>query len=415
VKDPVSKLAGATIDYWRNALAPGGRLLLIAVVFAGALGAISLQMPVYHVFCVLCGLYIVARLAGWVLRPRVSISGSLPERASAGQQVEGEFILTNTSWLPVYDLGLQFPRLPEYLHEPEPGGVLSRLGPGETQRVSVELEARKRGIYDIPAIRPTTAYPFNLCLTRGRPHNPGHLLVLPSFHPIARVDVPVGKKYQPGGIALTSNVGESPEYIGTRDYRPGDPYKRLDFRSWARLARPAVKEFQEEYYCRLALVVDTFVARGRRKGRGGFPELEAAISLGASVADALSRGEYIIDVFAAGPELYVFRAGRHIAHLENILEILACVDECRDSPFEEIGPAISGELANITSVICVFLDWDKPRANFVRNAQEAGCAAKVLVVRDGPTTEPVGADESWAGPISLLTPEQVQSGAIEEV
>ena len=415
MKDPVSKLAGATTDYWRNALTPGGRLLLIAVVFSGTLGAISLQMPVYHVFCLLCALYVVARLAGWVLRPKVSVTGSLPEKVSAGQQVQGEFALTNNSLLPVYDLGLQLPRLPEYLDETGSGGVLSRLGPGETRRIGIELEARKRGIYDVPAIRPSTAYPFNLCLTRGRPHKPGHLLVLPSFHPISRVDVPVGKKYQPGGIALTSNVGESPEYIGSRDYRPGDPYKRLDFRSWARLAQPAVKEFQEEYYCRLALVVDTFVARGRRKGRRGFPELESAISLGASVADALSRGEYIIDVFAAGPELYVFRAGRHIAHLDNILEILACVDECRESPFEQIGPAISNELANITSVICVLLDWDRPRAHFVRAALEAGCAAKVLVVRDGPTTEPVGADEAWAGAISLFTPDQVQAGMIEEV
>jgi hypothetical protein len=76
----------------------------------------------------------------------------------------------------------------------------------------------------------------------------------------------------------------------------------------------------------------------------GLCRLEAAISLSASVADALSRGEYLIDLFAAGPELYVFRAGRHTAHFENILEIVACVEACRRNPFETIAPALADEL-----------------------------------------------------------------------
>jgi uncharacterized protein (DUF58 family) len=415
MKPSVRSLIGRPLDYWRHALTPGGRTLLIAAAFSGGLGAVSLQMPVYHVFSLLCSLYVVARVAGWVFRPQVRIAGRLPDRVSAGQQVAATFTLTNTSSLPVYDLALQCPSLPEYLAEADAGGVLPRIGPGESDRLTMTFEARKRGIYTVPSVRPSTAFPFNLCLTRGRPHAPGHLLVLPAFHPLSRVALPLSKTYQPGGVAFTSNVGESPEYIGSRDYRPGDSYRHLDFRSWARLARPAVKEFQEEYYARLALVVDTFVARGRRKGRGGFPEMEAAISLGAAVADAVSRGEHLIDVFAAGPELYVFRAGRHIAHLENILEILACVEECRQSPFEQIAPAIAGELANITSVICVMLDWDAARAQFVRTALEAGCTAKVLVVRDGPTSAPTEPDESWAGPIFQWTPEQIQAGGIEEV
>jgi uncharacterized protein (DUF58 family) len=235
--------------------------------------------------------------------------------------------------------------------------------------------------------------------------------VLPAFHPISLADLPIRSRYQPGGILFTSNVGESCEYISNREYRPGDSMRRIDYRSWARLAAPVVREYQEEYYCRVALVLDTYVARGRIKSPAGFPDLEAAVSLSASVAEAISHGEFILDIFAAGPELYVFRSGRHTAHLDNVLEILACVEECRRNPFAVVAPALAGELGNISTVIFVLLDWDEDRRNLVRLAAEAGCATKVVVIRRGPTTLPVDADSS-AGSISLLTPKQVQNGEI---
>jgi uncharacterized protein (DUF58 family) len=240
--------------------------------------------------------------------------------------------------------------------------------------------------------------------------------VLPSFHPILEIDLPHGRRYQPGGIALTSQVGESPEYIGNREYRPGDPQKRIDFRAWARLAEPVVREYHEEFYCRIALVLDTHVDRLRRRPLTGFPELEAAVSLAATVADALARGEYIIDVFAAGPELYVFRAGRHTAHFENIMEILACVEECRSDPFEVIAPALADELGSLSTLVCVFLDWDRARESLVRAAIEAGCEAKVFVVRDGPTTMPIKhAEDLVHGAATQLTPEVVRQGGLERL
>ena len=137
------------------------------------------------------------------------------------------------------------------------------------------------------------------------------------------------------------------------------------------------------------------------------------MSLSAAVADALSRGEYVLDIFAAGPELYVFRSGRHTAHLDNVLEILACVEESRRNPFALVAPALVDELANISTVICVLLDWDADRQALVRRAAEAGCATKVVVVRRGRTTMPTGGDEDWTGPIRVLHPKDIEGGGID--
>ena len=95
---------------------------------------------------------------------------------------------------------------------------------------------------------------------------------------------------------------------GTREYREGDPIRNIHWRSWARRGEPVVKEYQEEYFCRIAHRARHVPARGgpRRRTSGAF---EAAISVVASIADYFSRSEYIVDILAAGPDVYEVSAG----------------------------------------------------------------------------------------------------------
>jgi uncharacterized protein (DUF58 family) len=55
-------------------------------------------------------------------------------------------------------------------------------------------------------------------------------------------------KYQQGGVALASNVGQSDEFVALRDYRQGDPLRHIHWRSWARAGKPVVKEFEDEFF-----------------------------------------------------------------------------------------------------------------------------------------------------------------------
>ncbi len=131
----------------------------------------------------------------------------------------------------------------------------------------------------------------------------------------------------------------------------------------------------------------------------------------AAMADALSRGEYLIDLFAAGPDLYVFQAGRHIAHFESVLEILACVEACRQNSFDTIAPALVDELAQISTAVCVFLDWDETRRQLAQTILEAGCGLKRIIIRDGKTTLP--ANDPAFGDCRQYTLEEVARGTIE--
>jgi uncharacterized protein (DUF58 family) len=165
-----------------------------------------------------------------------------------------------------------------------------------------------------------------------------------------------------------------------------------------------VKEFQEEYFCRIALLLDTFlpVPAGRKKlDRRAF---EAAVSLSAAVADRLAREEYVIDLFAAGPEIYHFQAGRSLAYLENVMDILSCIEPCHDPPFEKIEPVMLDYLENITTTVVVLLDWDERRERMIRVIKDRGSAVKVLLVRDTPPSHELAEE------ITLLSSEEVTRG-----
>ena len=415
---------------WRFKLTPHGKLLVGAGIVSGLLGSASLDAPVYPILCCLFFLGFTALLVNSSYRPRLRVHAELPDKAVAGQALEFEATVTNVGRQTAYDIAAGFSGLPAHLRDESPATYAPALAPGESIHIPLRILPRRRGVYVLPPLRAFTTFPFNILRHGAAKHPAGALIVQPAFTPLAEVHVPVSRRYQPGGIALTSNVGESPEYIGNREFRPGDPLKHIDFRSWARLAKPAVREYQEEYYCRLALIVDTFVPpfpffylednRSRKLGSRISPSLiseiidfEEGISLSAAVADALSRGEYLVDIFAAGPEVHVFRAGRHTAHLENILEILACVDPCRKNPFPAVTARISSELRGISAVVAIFLDWDEDRRQLLRTAQDAGCHVKALIVRNRDTSVPI--TETEVADLQQFRRGAVYSGGIEDV
>src|SRR5207237_287835 len=101
------------------------------------------------------------------------------------------------------------------------------------------------------------------CVCRSRPRAAGPARSrrrwrAPPRHPVRRFTLAGARRFQKGGVSLASRVGESEEFVSLRDYRPGDPLRLIHWKSWARRGRPVVKEFQDEFFVRYGLVLDTF-------------------------------------------------------------------------------------------------------------------------------------------------------------
>jgi len=190
-------------------------------------------------------------------------------------------------------------------------------------------------------------------------------------------------KYQEGGVALASSVGQSEEFVALRDYRRGDPVRHIHWRSWAKTSKPIVKEFADEFFVRHALVLDTF--SGQPQGEA----FEEAVSVAASFACTIQTQESLLDLLFVGAEAYCFTAGRGLAHTDQMLEILASVRVCSEKPFKLLETLVLNHATFVSGCICVLLAWDDTRREFVKKLKLLGVPVMVVVVLSSDQEKPV--------------------------
>jgi uncharacterized protein (DUF58 family) len=203
---------------------------------------------------------------------------------------------------------------------------------------------------------------------------PQTVLILPKRYPLPPIALPGAMRYQEGGVALAANVGRSEEFVALRDYRHGDPLRHIHWRSWAKTGKPIVKEFEDEFFVRHALVLDTFDDEPNSE------VLEEAVSIAASFACTVLTQESLLDLLFVGNRSYCFTAGRGLAEADQMLEILASVRNCADKTFETLEHLVLNHIAVVSGCICVLQRWDGARQEFVKKLRVLDIPLLVLVV-----------------------------------
>ena len=195
------------------------------------------------------------------------------------------------------------------------------VAPNQEAEVRVELTPLRRGVLRFTGVTLARPDPLGLLRALTTVPLPQTVLILPRRYPVPAIALPGTAKYQEGGVALAASVGQSDEYVALRDYRHGDPLRHIHWRSWARVGQPVVKEFEDEFFVRHALVLDTFTdSRTARCSR------KRCRSRHRSPAPCRTQ-ESLLDLLFVGPQSYCFTAGRGVAHVDQMLEILAAVNE----------------------------------------------------------------------------------------
>jgi hypothetical protein len=169
-------------------------------------------------------------------------------------------------------------------------------------------------------------------------------------------------------------VGDAEEFRSLRDYRPGDPLRSIHWRSFARTGKPVVREFQEEFFSRHALVLDTAAPYPFA------PAFEAAVSMAAWLVARPRDADSLLDLMFVGDRVHRLTAGRGLSGADALLRVLATV---APTPPENIAPLLATlerNAARVSSVIAIFLAWDAPRQDAVRHLLARGVRPTVLVV-----------------------------------
>jgi uncharacterized protein (DUF58 family) len=384
-----------------------GLTMLGGIVVSGFLGLDIFGSVAYQAFLMLCCLLGMALVCSGRLRATFALQRILPRFGTVGVPLSYQVHITNQSSHAQQDLVVleeladtrpDFQGFLALLHASQRPlrsfslrSSLRRwsfdkvrlwetpvppLRPGESADVNLDLVPLKRGHVRFVGLTVGRPDPLGLARALARVTLPQSMLILPRRYGLPHIPLPGTVRHQPGGVAQASSVGESEEFVALRDYRHGDPLRRIHWRSWARVGRPIVKEYQDEFFVRHALILDTFATALRAE------VFEEAVSVAASFACTLQTQESLLDLLFVGTEAYCFTSGRGLAHTDQMLEILASVQPCTDKSIDSLENLVLNHIGAVSGCVCVLVRWDAARQQLIQRLKTMNVPLLVLVIKE---------------------------------
>ena len=406
------------VDYWiKRRFTKGGMLLLSGLVMAMIFGIDTRRTFAYQLVAILLTLLIFAGVSSLFFRANFTVKRRLPRFATVGEDTHYQVSIQNNtaslqkSLVLSENLSSPLPTFEKFLHTREPGHqrrnwfdnyvgyprwvwlrrnsrggnvpptTLSTLAPHSVLETDLTFTPLRRGYVHLSGLTLSRPDPFGLFYALCTFTVPDKLLVLPKPYPLEKINLPGTQKYQRGGVHLAMSVGDAQEFVALRDYRPGDPLKHIHWRSFAKLGKPVVKEYQDEFFVRHALILDTFTDHSHHDS------FETAVSVATTFVRTQSHQDSLLDLMFVGKQAYSFTSGRGVTPTEGLMEILACVDICEDHPFEHLAGLVMQHISALSGAVCILLHWDEPRKTFVQTLKNQGIPLAIFVVTSQPTDE----------------------------
>ncbi len=319
---------------------------------------------------VLCALMLGTLVAGLILPGRM-LRGIEVERRAPSEVVQGEeaivdLIVTNRARGVRLGLSLDDPHVaPTSLY-------LTKVSPGERVELVTARPARKRGVQEASVVRLRSAAPFGVAERRRILAVAGSTIVLPAVLPLGPLPFLTAASDPSRHARSGSHRGSGPEYLGIRDYRPGDSPRHVHWPSTARTGTVMVRELEEERSRRLAIVVDTLTDVGDE----GTP-LDACCTAAASIARvALADGHSM--------RMIAKRAGRSVDVSDDVDEgslrrrLAAIVPD--GVPFAELVDMGGDAFRDVDVVVLIFPTWRTNGDGALARAIEALAATRTYIV-----------------------------------
>ena len=417
----------------RRKLTPAGWMVLGAGVAAAVFGFNTREALIYQLFGLAVGLIAIAAAASLRLKLDVTAARELPRVATAGVPFEytlslrnaasrdcGALVVEDALAVPrpdprafaaykvsedrsrnLFDRLVGYPRWIAYMRNRIGATIEPALLAGVPARAAATVRLRctplRRGVLEFEAVRFARVEPLGLMKAGARRALPATLLVMPRLHPVAALHLPGTRRLQPGGIAFAGRVGDAEEFVSLRDYRAGDSPRRIHWKAWARTGRLVVKEYQDEFFVRHALVLDTF-------GNGSDECFEAAVSLAASLVMMPRGNESLLDLMFVEERAYTLTQGRGLGAAGELLRVLAAVAATPGGDFAPLADAVALGAGRMSGTICVLLAWDEPRRRMVAGLRARGIPVRVWVVTDEAGTLDPGPLASDPGSLRRVDP-----------
>lgn len=371
--------------YFQYRFTPWGQVIHLVIMLGIAMSSVGTQISAYFLPSFILALILTAYFLSLFYRPKIEAYRVLPPFPSAGGVCLYNIIIKNIGKRRIRNLAIFERCLPYGLYQHKDhhlfNNTIDWLEPNQQTTVTLVFRTPRRGTFELPDLIAGSSFPSGILYSTRRVGKREKFIVYPQFIRQSDFHIPLHRMYQPGGISLSSKVGDSNEFASTREYRQGDRLRDVHWGSTARTGKLIVKEHIEEYFVRVGLFVDTELKRFEKHKC-----FENRISLCAGIADYLNTNDVIVDLFLSDAHSHHLQIGRGVEPFNNLLELLSIIEGDRTVDFLQAASRLKEHVSQISILVLFLKDWDDRRAHFYQQLSDLGFNMRGIIVRDKPTT-----------------------------
>jgi uncharacterized protein (DUF58 family) len=247
-----------------------------------------------------------------------------------------------------------------------PSGELPRRLPGSVRgyRAVLEYELRSghRGRYLVGPLRVTHGDPFGLVTTERRIADPQPLIVTPRVTVLADAGL---RSSSGDGVQHDLNLlaTQRADELIAREYRAGDPLRRVHWRQTARRGELMVRQEEQEGDPEAALLLDTsFAAKNQAVGATSDAHFERMVELTASLGIHLLDAGYAVSLIESATDAVPFADGTVPYRISRfapsdsggLLDVLAQTDRFGVSDLYDVSVGLRPVIRRTGTVMPVF-------------------------------------------------------------
>ncbi|MBN1419903.1 MAG: DUF58 domain-containing protein [Planctomycetes bacterium] len=330
----------------------------------------------------------------------------LPSRAFQGETIDVTLTVGNRS---------RFPLLR--------AGIVETFPPGEVALKTIELPRpidpgmeidiryrpncfKRRGRYRVGPVAIEARDPFGLWRIRRSLAPADEIVVLPAPVHLERLPFVGRASLWSPRLEEGPRTGESLEYCGIREWRPGDTLRRIHWPSTARLGRLVAREYEDTVANQVTVIID--LARASIAGIGRESTTEYGIRVAAAIASECVRSGHEVALYGEGERPLRTPLAGGAGHIAVMLEALALARSLGEVPFDEVVLRAASWIPHGSTAVAVFSSLGARLASFAEGFAllRAKRVQVVAVLIDDASFLPLvssdrGRDEALADQIAL--------------
>jgi uncharacterized protein (DUF58 family) len=234
--------------------------------------------------------------------------------------------------------------------------LLEYLSPNTSLNLKYSCQCSQRGRYDLGPFGIYFFDPCGLFFFKKTYYLYSEVYVYPKVFKIKKFPELLKGVFPWFGISTTRRSGDDDEFYGVREYKSGDPIKRIHWFSSARKNKLIIKEFQCQSFSRATILFN--LEKDKNYGEGKECVLEYIIKIAASIAKYLIERNVSLEVIAHAGEIVHFPFNKGNEHLEDIFRFLSVAKAESHVGLNEIFQEFSRYIPSDSNLIVIMLDKD---------------------------------------------------------